>query len=221
MSSRASVVDYRRRVHELYARVRRAGTGSPVAFADFVATRDALFARHPQSPLTEDRRAAFAGLSYHPYDPGLRFVVPLDVTVPRTTHEMRLADDGVVTRERFARVEVPFPTGTASLSLFWIGGYGGGTFLPFRDATNGATSYGGGRYLLDTIKGADLGYEGADLGYEGAGAGIPAAGVVLDFNYAYHPSCAYDARWDCPLAPPENRLEVAVSAGERLGPSVR
>ncbi|MBW6455233.1 MAG: DUF1684 domain-containing protein [Trueperaceae bacterium] len=256
MSGYVSLLDYRRRVHELYARIRRAGTASPVAFADFVATRDALFGRHPQSPLPEGRRAAFAGLAYHPYDPGLRFVVPLDVEVPRTRHEMRLADDGVVALERFARVEVPFPTGTARLSLFWIGGYGGGIFLPFRDATNGATSYGGGRYLLDTIKGADLGYEGADLGYEGAdlgfegadlgyegadlgyegadlgfegaalrydgaGAGTSAGGIVLDFNYAYHPSCAYDARWDCPLAPPENRLDVAVNAGERLCPSVR
>jgi uncharacterized protein len=201
-AARVELLDWRRRVHELYARVRRAGTGSPAAFADFRATRDAMFARHPQSPLQDEGRAAFAGLPTFPYDPRFRFVVDLDTDVERTRIDVRLAADGVVALERFAQVDVPFPGGAARLSLFWIGGYGGGVFLPFRDATNGAVSYGGGRYLLDTIKGADLGAEGGAL--------------VLDFNYAYHPSCAYDARWDCPLAPPENRLPLAIEAGERL-----
>jgi len=97
VNPRASLVDYRRCVHELYARVRRAGTASPAAFADFVTTRDALFAHHPQSPLPEARRGGFTGLACHPYDPGMRFVVPLHVEVPRTTNEMRITDDGVVT----------------------------------------------------------------------------------------------------------------------------
>ena len=88
------------------------------------------------------------------------------------------------------------------LELYWIDVYGGGLFLPFRDATSGSESYGAGRYLLDTIKGADLGGD--------------AAGLVVDFNYAYHPSCAYDPRWSCPLAPVANRLAVPIRAGERL-----
>ena len=67
----------------------------------------------------------------------------------------------------------------------------------------GTTTYGGGRYLLDTVKGADLGTEDGRL--------------VLDFNYAYNPSCAYDPSWACPLAPPGNRLAIAVEAGERVG----
>jgi uncharacterized protein len=168
MNAYADLVDYRRRVHELYARVRRAGTASPDAFTDFVATRDALFARHPQSPVPAERRAGFAGLAYHAYDGGLRFVAPLDLDVPRSTLELRLAADGVVALERFAQVVVPFPGAPARLSLYWVGGYGGGLFLPFRDATNGTTTYGGGRYLLDTIKGADLGSVGD--------------AIVLDFN---------------------------------------
>ena len=90
----------------------------------------------------------------------------------------------------------------AELSAFWIEGYGGGLFVPFRDATSGATTYGGGRYLYDTIKGADL----------GAGA----ERIVLDFNYAYNPSCAYNDEWVCPLSPPENRLLFAVEAGEKV-----
>ena len=67
-----------------------------------------------------------------------------------------------------------------------------GVFLPFLDETNRSETYGGGRYLLDTIKGADLGREGERL--------------VIDFNYAYNPSCAYNSRWQCPLAPQENWL---------------
>ena len=83
-------------------------------------------------------------------------------------------------------------------------GYAGGLFLPFRDATNGAETYGAGRYVLDTAKSADLG-------------GDPAAGtLVIDLNFAFQPSCALDPLWACPLAPPSNRLEARVEAGERL-----
>jgi len=76
-------------------------------------------------------------------------------------------------------------------------------FLPFRNATSGQKTYGGGRYLYDTIKGADLGIEAEEIG--------------LDFNYDYNPSCAYNnTQWVCPLAPPENRLPFAVEAGEKV-----
>ena len=54
--------------------------------------------------------------------------------------------------------------------------------------------------------------KGADLGTGDGGR------LVLDFNYAYNPSCAYDPRWSCPLAPSENRMQVAVEAGERMAP---
>ncbi len=89
-----------------------------------------------------------------------------------------------------------------SLELYWLEGYGGGLFLPFADATSGQETYGAGRYLLDTVKGADLGQEAGRL--------------VLDFNFAYQPSCSYDDRWTCPLAPAANRLPLPVRAGERL-----
>jgi uncharacterized protein (DUF1684 family) len=92
--------------------------------------------------------------------------------------------------------------GDHRLALYWLEAYGGGVFLPFRDETSGTETYGAGRYLLDTVKGADLGEEGGRL--------------VLDFNLAYNPSCAYDPRWACPLAPPENRLTIPIRAGERV-----
>ena len=99
------------------------------------------------------------------------------------------------------------PIQPARLAVYWLEGYGGGIWLPFTDATSGAETYGGGRYLYDTIKGADLGAGEREM--------------VLDFNYAYNPSCAYDERWSCPLSPPENRLAFAVPAGERVLPDTR
>jgi uncharacterized protein (DUF1684 family) len=90
----------------------------------------------------------------------------------------------------------------AELDVWWLEQYGGGIFLPLRDGTAGTESYGGGRYLLDTAKGADLGADGDRL--------------VLDLNFLYHPSCRYNAAWECPLAPPGNTVPVPVRAGERL-----
>jgi uncharacterized protein (DUF1684 family) len=89
-----------------------------------------------------------------------------------------------------------------TLELYWLDEYAGGLFVPFRDLSSGDTTYGAGRYLLDTVKGADLGMDGDRL--------------VLDFNFAYNPSCSYDPGWVCPLAPPANRLTILVEAGERF-----
>ncbi len=91
----------------------------------------------------------------------------------------------------------------ATLVLYWLDVYGGGLFLPFRDATSPAQSYGSGRYLFDTMKGSDF-----------LRAPDDEKRIVLDFNYAYNPSCAYNYRWTCPLAPVENRLAVPILAGE-------
>ena len=107
------------------------------------------------------------------------------------------------TQPPFGAVELPI----GSLEVFWLDAYGGGVFLPFRDLTSGKTTYGGGRYLVDTVKGTDGGCLEVTPG---------STDVTIDFNYAYHPSCVYSPRWACPLAPPENRLPVPVRAGERL-----
>jgi uncharacterized protein (DUF1684 family) len=105
---------------------------------------------------------------------------------------------------RVGWLDIPFPVGERRLGLHWIEGYGGGLFLPFRDATNGTETYAAGRYVLDAVKSADLG-------------GNAATGtLIIDFNFAYHPSCAFDPRWACPLAPPKNRLDLPIRAGERL-----
>ena len=116
--------------------------------------------------------------------------------------EVVLDEDGPLRIQRLAWLRFELEGEPVRLALYRLLGYGGGLFLPFRDATAGSSTYGGGRYLIDTRKHADLGVEDER--------------VVLDFNFAYHPSCAYSSRWDCPLAPPDNRLDVPVRAGECL-----
>jgi uncharacterized protein (DUF1684 family) len=98
-------------------------------------------------------------------------------------------------------VLLPAPL-NATLDVWWLEQYGGGVFMPVRDGSAGFTSYGGGRYLLDSAKGADLGGSGGDL--------------VVDLNFLYHPSCRYDPAWQCPLAPAGNTFAATILAGERL-----
>jgi hypothetical protein len=193
-----SLLDWRRRVHDLYEEVR--GSGDPAAaHARWRAGRDELFAGHPDSPLPPEERAGFTGLPYAPYDPAMRFVVGVDTDLPAQRWEVPTATDGVVPFERIGRVLLP---DLGSLDVWWLDSYGGGVFLPVRDGLAGPKTYGGGRYLLDTVKGADLGGD------------VRAGELVVDLNFAYNPSCAYDPRWQCPLAPPGNVLSAPLAVGE-------
>lgn len=198
------LLDYRRRVAEMYARVRSSNSNLEARAHDFRRTRDELFGTHSQSALSPEQKATFAGLSYFPYDPRWRFLLPVDTDVEPAVIDIQLQADGLTRLQRFGRIDFEVDGQRMSLSLFWISGYGGGLFLPFRDLTNKDTTYGGGRYLFDTIKHADLGHDEAKL--------------VVDFNYAYNPSCAYHPRWHCPLAPVENHLPVSIPAGEQRYP---
>lgn len=174
--------------------------GRLVAWQDWRAARNHLFRSHPQSPLDAEQRDRFRGLAYYDYDALWRIVGTIDLNVAQETFEVDLGADGRFQYSRCARALFTAAGIEAALSLFWIEGYGGGLFLPFGDTTNRHETYGGGRYLYDTIKGADL----------GAGS----QSIVLDFNFAYNPSCAYHPRWVCPLPPAENDLPFAVRAGE-------
>ncbi len=199
------LLDYRRRVAALYAEAREgAGEDPEGAWLRWRSGRDELLATHPQSPVPPRARASFDGMAFHPYDHRWRTEVevePPEGSAATVAHSGSGGSDWVAV----GRLRPGGAWGDGQLTLLWLASYGGGIFLPFGDATNGGSTYGGGRYLLDTVKGADLG---------------PAAGpgrrLVLDANYAYHPSCAHDPRWSCPLAPPGNRLAVAVEAGELL-----
>ncbi len=192
--------DWRRRVSDLYGAV-RSEPDARRAWALWRATRDRLFRDHPQSPLESEARIRFTGLPVFDYDPAFRFLVEID-PVEATPLSAEAGRDGALSLLPFGRTRGLAEALGSELTLFWVAGYGGGAFLPFADATSGGETYGGGRYLLDTIKSADL---GAD----------PAGRTVLDFNFAYNPSCSYSPAWVCPLSPPANRLAVPVRAGER------
>lgn len=193
------LLDWRRRVAELYARVRALREKDPqAAHTEWRATRDRLFAEHPESPLEAGARAGFTTLPCFPYDPGWSWEVAVSTDVEPERFTIMTSTGTPMDFIRFGRVELP----VGSLDVFWLDAYSGGVFLPFRDATAGRETYGGGRYLLDTVKGADLGT-------------CTDGRLVLDFNFAYHPSCYHSPQWSCPLAPPGNRLAVRLTAGER------
>ena len=192
---------WRRQIAELYAGI-RAAAAPEAAWQSWRQARDELFRGHPQSPLAPHQRALFRGLPYFAHDPGLRFLVELKAPVDARAETMTAGADGKVELLPFARTTGLAAALGGELTLYWISLYGGGVFLPFRDATSGRASYAGGRYLLDTIKGADLGVVGER--------------VVLDFNFAYNPSCAYSDQWICPLPPAANTLPGSVAAGERM-----
>jgi uncharacterized protein (DUF1684 family) len=189
------LLDWKRRVFALYAEV-RAAADPEAAWRRWRDVRDELFAAHPQSPLPPELRARFTGLPYFDYDPALRVLAEVE-PAPRDRREIATSGEHPYSFTRFARARFL----DSSLDLYWLDGYGGGVYLCFADATSGRETYGAGRYLLDTVKGSDLGGDGGRL--------------VLDFNFAYNPSCSYDPRWVCPLAPPGNTLAAAIRGGER------
>ncbi|NBC96966.1 MAG: DUF1684 domain-containing protein [Deinococcus-Thermus bacterium] len=194
------LLDYRRRVAALYGDVRDGAGTREQRCRRFRAEKDRLFREHPASPIDASRRGEFAGLAYAPYGPHWRVVARVEPDASSGALEIDAGEDGVLSLRRVGRLGFELDGARHRLTAFWLEGYGGGLFVPFRDRTSGRGSYGGGRYLLDTVKHADLGSE--------------AGGLVLDFNYAYAPSCAHDPRWACPLAPPENALDVELRAGE-------
>ncbi len=210
-----AVADWRRRIAELYAEVRRQAAADPAAaHATWRSEREALYRGHPASPVPATEREVFRALHW-PYADAWRSAAALE---GRTADAA--ADEGQEGAfptisfvpasigappplELVGHVSLALPGGTVRLPVLQLLEYAGGIFLPFGDSTNGGETYGAGRYLLDTAKGADLG-----VAADGA--------LILDFNFAYQPSCAFDPRWACPLAPPEARVTLAVEAGERI-----
>jgi len=198
--SALDVVDWRRRVFALYAQVR--ASADPAAGHELWRRgRDRLFAESPATPLLPEDRAGFTGLPIEPYDPAWRFEAVIEAAQERHI-EVETGTDGVVPFDLIGVAAVP---GIGTLDVWKLGGYGGGLFIPVKDALAGRPggTYGGGRYLLDTIKGADL------------GPGARPGSIVLDFNFAYNPSCAYDPAWACPLARRGNTVDVPIPVGER------
>ena len=204
VSDQLQLTSWRRAVARLYAEV-RVQADPAEGHALWRTGRDHLFRTHPQSPLLDDDPIRDTGVPYWPYRPELRFTVALQ---PAGEQQLKIptSTDGVIGMHRIGRVELPAAGEFAGfdLDVWWLEQYGGGLFLPLRDGTAAHETYGAGRYLLDTAKGADLGGDDES--------------IVVDLNFAYHPSCRYNYRWECPLAQDGNRTEVRVEAGELLAP---
>jgi uncharacterized protein (DUF1684 family) len=196
--SATALLDWRRKVAAIYADV-RANPDPAAAHYEWQQARNHLLASHPKSPVPAAERAAFTGVPVAPYDPRLRFNARVDADVEPVRIEVSTGTDGIVPFQRAGVVHLP---GVGDLDVWWLASYGGGMFVPIRDTRTDGATYPGGRYVVDTVKGADL---GGDDSY-----------LIVDLNFAYNPSCAYDPAWACPLAPPGNVVPVAVDAGELM-----
>jgi uncharacterized protein len=159
----------------------------------FREQKDHFFAHHPESPLTPGQRAAFTGLRYYPPNPELDLHLEPERLEDTEAVALGTSTGETATYLRWAFIRFEVDDASAQLTLFRDPG-AGGLFLPFQDANAGGETYGAGRYL-----------EPEEL---------PRGFVRVDFNYAYNPYCAYNEAWSCPLPPQENRLSVAIRAGE-------
>jgi uncharacterized protein len=208
MSDYLDLFDYRSRVAEMYRERKRAtlaGEDAAMVLVRFRDARDELFAKHPQSALDVEQKQKFQGLRYFPYNPAMCVAADIDMDVEPVQLSVAMNAEETMTMTTVGRLHFKLEDASVALSLYWLNIYGGGLFLPFRDTSSPGESYGGGRYLFDTIKGSDFLATPGTWGIER---------IMLDFNYAYNPSCAYNDRWVCPLAPVENRLKVPIRAGE-------
>jgi uncharacterized protein (DUF1684 family) len=161
------------------------------------AEKDDYFRLAPDSPIPADERDAFSGLAHYPVDLAYRLegltLGPYEGDQPEAFDMPTSSDD---LRRAWRSGTLRFELDGRSLALVAYDLGGGELFLPFLDATSGIDTYGAGRYLE------------VEPGLDGT--------FTLDFNLAYHPYCAYNPAYSCPLTPAENRLSVRVEAGERL-----
>jgi len=159
----------------------------------FRADKDDFFANHPQSPLTHAQRRTFKGLSYFAENPSLRLEVEIQVFSTQTTIELQTTGGDPQVYQRYGRFKFTVDEQEAELTLY---ASSDGFFLPFVDSLAGSETYPAGRYVEVEL--------------------LPDGKVLVDFNLAYNPYCAYNDQWSCPLTPAENRLKVPIRAGEKM-----
>ena len=159
----------------------------------FRASKDEFFAKDQHSPLTHDQRKAFNGLDYFPENSDLRLELEIEEFPVKDTIEMQTSTGDVQQHVRHGKIFFQVDGQEVELTLYKDAH---GFFLPFTDNLAGKETYGAGRYLEP------------EASTDGR--------VLVDFNYAYNPYCAYNDLYSCPLTPWENRISVSIRAGEKL-----
>jgi hypothetical protein len=168
------------------------------ALAEFRREKDAFFAEGPDSPIeSAERGAAFPGLRYFAPDAAYRVEATVEPFERPETVQLGTTRGQIRPQQRFAELHFVLDGQECRLTAFTDVGeqHPGELFVPFRDVTSGKESYGAGRYV--------------EVHY------TDQPSVVLDFNLAYSPWCAYNAAYTCIVPPAENFLAVAVRAGEQ------
>jgi uncharacterized protein len=160
---------------------------------EFRLAKDEFFEKDEQSPLTDNQKLNFHGLNYFPDIPALHLVLPVEEFATKEKIKMPTSTGEVQVYTRYGKIEFEVDGQPAELTVY---ASREGFFLPFVDALAGKETYGAGRYLEPSL----------------AGAGK----LLIDFNYAYNPYCAYNENWSCPITPAENRLKVPIKAGEKV-----
>ena len=160
---------------------------------------NALFADDEESPLTDEDRATFQGLEFFPFDPGFRVTAQLEFHEDSEPFLMKTTTDRLPVYKLFATARFTLKGRDCALEIYQSQDliqdpeFSDYLFLPFTDSSNGNDSYGGGRYLDLSVP------EGDEM--------------IIDFNKAYNPYCAYNSEYSCPLPPAANHLDLAVTAG--------
>ena len=160
--------------------------------AQFRAKKDAFFKSDHHSPLTAEQKEGFSGLHYFDDNPALQFEVDLERFNPADHVQIQTNTGAVESYERYGRFRFTIEGEEAELTVYRNEH---GYFLPFADALAGNETYGAGRYL-----------EPEDMGEDR---------LLVDFNLAYNPYCAYNEKWSCPITPVENRVSLPIRAGEK------
>jgi len=161
----------------------------------FRTEKDDFFKTHRQSPLTAEQKKKFEGLQYFPENPALRLQLKVEPFAKQESVEFATSSGDIKHFTRYGKLRFTVEGQAVELTLY---ASEQGFFLPFVDTLANKETYGAGRYLDP---------EPAEDGR-----------VMIDFNYAYNPNCAYNPNWSCPLTPFENRLKVPIRAGEKIFP---
>jgi len=160
---------------------------------EFRNQKDHFYKYNEQSPLTPDQKMAFDGLKYFPENTGVIFELDIDEFPEKETIQMQTSTGDIQIYKRFGKIHFLVNGEEAELTVY---ASANGFFLPFVDSQAGKETYGAGRYLDPHL--------------------LPNGKLQVDFNYSYNPYCAYNDLFSCPLTPAENRLPIAINAGEKV-----